>query len=416
MEKTNQGGGKVAAEKNDAKGNGLQIFLVVLVLVSMGMNVYLLRHYAGQDDSMEVMTSWAEENKQIQEELTSITTTLADLAARQTSQEASAKAVLDTLTLIDARQAAKDAEPVVEPSVVDKESWTTANAEVQEALASITTTLADLAARQTSQEASTKAVLDTLTLIDARQAAKDAEPVVEPSVVDKESWTTANAEVQETLTSITTTLADLAARQTSQEASTKAVLDTLALIETRQATAEAEQAAAKEAALVEAPSVETSVEPSVEPSWVDKEAWAAGNKEIGEELSAIKALLGEIMTEVAGHNSVSDRSEAKEESEKEIETESDYSIRVMSSAAELTYQQDVDRPSPQASGIDEHACPVVEVRLLPGDSVWSIVARFKPSPSPVLVNEVVEYNGITDPRRLPVGFPVRVPMDLVNGN
>jgi len=390
----------VAAEKNDAKGNGLQIFLVVLVVVSMGMNVYLLRHYTGQDDSIEVMTSLADENKQIHEELTSITTTLADLATRQTTQEASTATVLETLTLIDARQANKDAEPVVEPNVVDKESWATANAEVQEVLTSITTILADLAARQTTQEASTTTVLETLTQIDARQASKDAEPVVEPNVVDKESWATANTEVQETLTSITTTLADLAARQTTQDASTASVLETLAQIDARQAVEEEKP--------VEAP--------SVEPSWVDKEAWAAGNKEIGEELSAIKALLGEIMTEVAGQNGVSDRTEAREEPKLEIETESDYSIQAMASAAELTYEHDVDQPSPQISGTNELTCPVVEVRLLPGDSVWSIVARLKPSPRPALVNEVVEYNGITDPRRLPVGFPVRVPMDLVNGD
>ncbi|MCK9525205.1 MAG: hypothetical protein M0R49_04675 [Limnochordia bacterium] len=390
----------MAAEKNDAKGNGLQIFLVVLVVVSMGMNVYLLRHYTGQDDSIEVMTSLADENKQIHEELTSITTTLADLATRQTTQEASTATVLETLTLIDARQANKDAEPVVEPNVVDKESWATANAEVQEVLTSITTILADLAARQTTQEASTTTVLETLTQIDARQASKDAEPVVEPNVVDKESWATANTEVQETLTSITTTLADLAARQTTQDASTASVLETLAQIDARQAVEEEKP--------VEAP--------SVEPSWVDKEAWAAGNKEIGEELSAIKALLGEIMTEVAGQNGVSDRTEAREEPKLEIETESDYSIQAMASAAELTYEHDVDQPSPQISGTNELTCPVVEVRLLPGDSVWSIVARLKPSPRPALVNEVVEYNGITDPRRLPVGFPVRVPMDLVNGD
>jgi hypothetical protein len=192
----------------------------------------------------------------------------------------------------------------------------------------------------------------------------------------------------------------LAARQTTQDASTASVLETLAQIDARQAVEEEKP--------VEAP--------SVEPSWVDKEAWAAGNKEIGEELSAIKALLGEIMTEVAGQNGVSDRTEAREEPKLEIETESDYSIQAMASAAELTYEHDVDQPSPQISGTNELTCPVVEVRLLPGDSVWSIVARFKPSPRPALVKEVVEYNGITDPRRLPVGFPVRVPMDLVNGD
>ncbi|NMB21052.1 MAG: hypothetical protein GX979_09295, partial [Firmicutes bacterium] len=136
----------MTAEKSDKKGNGLQIFLVVLVLVSMVLNVYLFRYYAEQDDGVEVMTTWADANREIHQELTSITKTLADLEARQGAQDESIQSVLETLTIVETRQAEEAARPAVEPNWLDKDSWADANAQMQDFMASITKTLADLEA------------------------------------------------------------------------------------------------------------------------------------------------------------------------------------------------------------------------------------------------------------------------------
>ena len=321
----------MAAEKNDKKGNGLQIFLVVLVLVSMGLNVYLFRYYAEQDDGIEVMTSWSDANQQIREELRVITTTLTDLEARQSTQEASTQSVLETLTLMETRRAEEAAAPVVEPNWLDKESWLDANAEIHEVLESITTTLRDLEARQLTQETSAQSLLETLTMIENRQAEEAAAPVVEPN-------------------------------------------------------------------------------------WVDKESWATSSQQMREELSTIKALLGEIVAELEEARAVKEAETARgavehNESAFNLEGNSASTVPVLAQVADRSLEHEVV----SAEEMEEHVCPVVEVKLLPGDSVWSIVQRFKPFPRPALLQAVVEYNGITNPRQLPVRFPVKVPMDLVNG-
>ena len=301
----------MASESNEKKSNRLQVFLVVLILVSMGLNVYLFRYYAEQDDGVEVMTSWADANTQIHEELASVTVMLADLEARQSAQETTTKEIYETLVLVDTRQAAQDSAAVTAPEGLDKESWEVANTEMQAALASVTTMLADLEARQAVQETTAKEMYKTLVLVDARQAAQDVAAPIAPDVLDKESWEVASAQIQQ-------------------------------------------------------------------------------------ELVAIKALLDQVLQQSEEAQAI----EPQLRSEVEPET----SIQVMASAPELTYEQQT-----------EHGCSIATVRLLPGDSVWSIVARFRPSPSPALVDKVVEFNEITDPRRLPVGFTVQVPLDLVNG-
>ncbi len=295
----------MAEESKDKKSNRLQLFLVVLVILSMGLNVYLFRYYAEQDDGVEVMASWADANAQIQKELVSVTTTLAELEARQSSQETTTKGIYDTLVLVDTRQAAQDSASAMAPEGLDKVSWETANTEIHAALTSVTTMLAELEARQSAQETTTKEIYETLVLVDTRQAAQDSASAMAPEGLDKDSWETANARVRQ-------------------------------------------------------------------------------------ELSEIKAVLDQLLVQTEAERTV-------------IELEN--SIQAMASAPELTYEQVVT----------EYGCSIATVRLLPGDSVWSIVARFKPSPSPDLVNRVVAFNEIADPRRLPVGFVVQVPLNLVNG-
>ena len=452
-----RGGGKLTAEKSDKKGNGLQIFLVVLVLVSMVLNVYLFRYYAEQDDGVEVMTTWADANREIHQELTSITKTLADLETRQGAQDESVQSVIETLTLVEARQAEEAARPAVEPNWLDKDSWADANEKMQDSLASITKTLADLEARQGAQDESIQSVIETLTLVETRQAEEAATPAVEPNWLDRDSWADANEKMQDTLVSITKTLADLEARQGAQDKSLQSVIETLTLVETRQAEEaatpavepnwldrdswadanekmqdtlvsitktladlEARQGAQDKSlqsvietlTLVETRQAEEGATPAAEPNWIDRESWATANQQIGEELSTIKVMLDEIKVEVQEAKEAVERNEDAQvqgsASLLELETETDRTIQVMAPLAEATYQENLIEA-------EEHTCPIVEVRLLPGDSVWGIVARFRPSPRPTLVNAVVEYNEITDPRRLPVGFPVKVPMDLVNG-
>ncbi len=271
----------MAAESSEKKKNGLQILLVVLVLVSMGLNVYLFRYYAEQDDGVEVMTFWEAANTQMHDELASIKATLVELETRQSAQESATSEIL--------------------------------------------------------------------------------------ALLESDLWV-------EEFSSITETLNQLEARQMAQESA---------------------------------------------PAWVDKESWEAANTQMHDELASIKAMLELILTE--------NEEEPEPESNpipaivpdlalnQDQEIESDASIHVMapaSVASEVTYVEDAQYPK----DAEERSCPIVEVKLLPGDNVWSIVARFKPSPSPALVGKVVEFNGITDPRRLPVGFPVRIPVELVNGD
>lgn len=300
----------MATEGNDKKSNRLQVWLIVLVIVSMGLNVYLFRYYAEQDDGVEVMTSWADANTQIHKELTSVKAMLADLEARQSAQDTTTKEIYETLVQVDDRQVAQNSASAAAPTGLDKESWEVANTEIHEVLASVQAVLTDLEARQSAQETTTKEIHETLVLVDNRQAAQDSASAAASEGLDKESWEAANAQIQE-------------------------------------------------------------------------------------ELSAIKAMLDQIL--------VQNEKEIAAALEPDFEIEFEDSIQVMASAPELAYEQ-------QAG----HDYPIAIMRLLPGDTVWSIVARFKPSPSPTLVDRVVEFNKIADPRRLPVGFPVRVPLDLVN--
>lgn len=52
----------------------------------------------------------------------------------------------------------------------------------------------------------------------------------------------------------------------------------------------------------------------------------------------------------------------------------------------------------------------VSVRLLRGDSIWTILQRCGMKPTPELIERVLELNGITDPARIPAGTYLRIPM------
>lgn len=260
----------VESSGSDKKKNGLQIFVAVLVLISMGLNVYLFRYYAEQNDVVEVMTSWEEANTRIQQELSSLTAMLVELETRQSKQEAITDALLEALAKIEARQMEEASQPFLEPDAVDQQSWEDGITQIREELFAI------------------KAMLELI--LDENTAESELEHVSNPVSV------------------AATAVPDVALNQDDETP--------------------------------------------------------------------------------------------------------DGSIQVMASASGATYVDDVQ----YLKDIDEHSCSIVEVKLLPGDSVWSIVARFKSNPSPALVNEVVEFNNIVDPKRLPVGFPIKVPMELVNGD
>jgi len=453
----------LTAESKEKKTNGLQIFLVVLVLVSMVLNVYLFRYYAKQDDDVEVIASWEAANQQIQKDLSSVTAMLTDVETRQSTQETTTKEVLnllesqpwveglstitDSLTAIEARQVEEALAPVPEPNWVDKETWNAADLQIQETLSSVRVMLTDLETRQSALDAATTDILETLVAMDARQAEEALAPAPEPNWVDKESWKAANEQIRSDLSSVTTTLVGLETR----------ITDSLATVEARQAAEDAKPAvepnwvdkesweAANEQirsdlssvtttlvgletritdslVMVEARQAAEDAEPVAEPNWVDKDSWETANAQTQEELSVIKEMLIEI---TAKSQEAAESAEAEESTESPESVESalnpgpasepDSSIQVMASAPEATYVQHAAGPSYLQAAV-ERDCSIVEVRLLRGDSVWSIVSRFKSPPSPALVKEVVEYNCITDPRRLPVGFPVRIPMELVNGS
>ena len=253
----------VESSGSDKKKNGLQIFVAVLVLISMGLNVYLFRYYAEQNDVVEVMTSWEDANTRIQQELSSLTATLVKLETRQSKQEAMTDALLEALAKIEARQMEEASQPFLEPDAVDQQSWEDGITQIRKELFAI------------------KAMLEPILV--ENTAEFELEHVSNPVPV------------------AATAVPDVALNQDDETP--------------------------------------------------------------------------------------------------------DASIQVMASA-----------PGEYLKDIDEHSCSIVEVKLLPGDSVWSIVARFKSNPSPALVNEVVEFNNIVDPKRLPVGFPIKVPMELVNGD
>ncbi|HBG02158.1 MAG TPA: hypothetical protein DDW87_11385, partial [Firmicutes bacterium] len=202
----------MTAESKEKKTNGLQIFLVVLVLVSMVLNVYLFRYYAKQDDDVEVIASWEAANQQIQKDLSSVTAMLTDVETRQSTQETTTKEVLnllesqpwveglstitDSLTAIEARQVEEALAPVPEPNWVDKETWNAADLQIQETLSSVRVMLTDLETRQSALDAATTDILETLVAMDARQAEEALAPAPEPNWVDKESWKAANEQIR----------------------------------------------------------------------------------------------------------------------------------------------------------------------------------------------------------------------------
>ncbi len=309
----------VAEDKNknknkdkDKKTNRLLLFLVLVVLVSIGVNVYLFWSYGDQDDAIEVMASW-------QEELSSVTDILANLEVRQSVQETVTQEVLNLL----------EAQP-----------WTASSAQIQEGFSSLNESLA----------------------------------LMHPDGVDRETWNTANIQVQEALSLIRVMLYELEARQSTQGVAIEEIVATL--------DSQPWGDLSEKLAQIEMRQVAQASEPIVEPDWVDKESWEAANMQIQEELSSIKAMITQLLAEQSA------------------------SIPAMAPAQAVTYVEETE-------GVQSR--PVVEVRLRPGDSVWSIVSRFCISPSPALVDQVVEFNNIEDPRRLPVGFPVRLPLDIVNG-
>lgn len=60
----------------------------------------------------------------------------------------------------------------------------------------------------------------------------------------------------------------------------------------------------------------------------------------------------------------------------------------------------------------EHSPVNISLRLVAGDSLWSIVDRFYKNPSPELINKIAELNNITNPRALPTGSYLTIPYDL----
>ncbi|MDI9421902.1 MAG: hypothetical protein QM451_06715 [Bacillota bacterium] len=462
----------MTAESKEKKTDSLQIVLVVLVLVSMVLNVYLFRNYAKQDDAIEAIASWEASNEQIQKDLSSVTTMLTDAETRQSTQESVTKEVLqllesqpwveqlstitDALTAIEARQLEAASAPVLEPDWVDKETWSSANSQILEALTLMQVMLTDLEEVQSAQDTVTTGILETLAAMDARQAAEALEPAAEPNWVDKESWEAANQEIQSDLSRVTAMLLGLETR----------ITDSLAMVEERQAAEALEpavepnwvdkeswEAANQEIqsdlsrvtamllgletritdslAMFEERQAAESSEPAVEPNWVDKESWEAANQEIQSDLSQVTAMLLGLETRITEALAMVEERQAAESSEpedaltqEELQAIKEMLMEIIAKTDKAEALNSEPESEPMASvqvmapvaQVVEHECGIVEVRLLRGDSVWNIVARFKSPPSPALVNEVVEYNDIKDPRRLPVGFPVRIPMELVNGN
>ncbi len=462
----------MTAESKEKKTDSLQIVLVVLVLVSMVLNVYLFRNYAKQDDAIEAIASWEASNEQIQKDLSSVTTMLTDAETRQSTQESVTKEVLqllesqpwveqlstitDALTVIEARQLEAASAPVLEPDWVDKETWSSANSQILEALTLMQVMLTDLEEVQSAQDTVTTGILETLAAMDARQAAEALEPAAEPNWVDKESWEAANQEIQSDLSRVTAMLLGLETR----------ITDSLAMVEERQAAEALEPAVEpnwvdKESweavnqeiqsdlsrvtamllgletritdslAMFEERQAAESSEPAVEPNWVDKESWEAANQEIQSDLSQVTAMLLGLETRITEALAMVEERQAAESSEpedaltqEELQAIKEMLLEIIAKTDKAEALNSEPESEPMASvqvmapvaQVVEHECGIVEVRLLRGDSVWNIVARFKSPPSPALVNEVVEYNDIKDPRRLPVGFPVRIPMELVNGN
>jgi hypothetical protein len=356
----------VAAENKEKPKNGLQIVLVVLVLISMGLNVYLFRYHSEQVEqvsSVEVMASWELSNAQIQEELAAIKASLVELETRQVEQETSTREILSLV------ESASWASEIL--SLLNSEPWT-------DELSALAETLA-------------------------------------PHGVDKESWEASSSQIQEELAAIKSSLGELETRQVAQETAAKEVL---VLLEDAPWASEILRILESEPWAHEL----SSLAERLTSTGVDKESWEAANAQIHEELAAIKALLelvfdeAEVMPESELESEAVTAIAPNPSSPQRQELEEEAGIQVMAAASTPVPSELANGEAGQGlMGEEGHVCPTIEVKLLPGDSVWSIVARFRPSPSPELVEKVVAYNEITDPRRLPVGFPVKVPMDLVNG-
>lgn len=244
-------------------------------------------------------------------------------------------------------------------------------------LSSVTDILANLEARQSVQETVTQEVLNLLESAQIQEgfsSLNESLALMHPDGVDRETWNIANIQVQEALSLIRVMVYELEARQSTQGVAIEEIVATL--------DSQPWGALSEKLAQIEMRQVAQASVPIVEPDWVDKESWEAANMQVQEELSSIKAMITQLLAEQSA------------------------SIPAMAPAQAVTYVEETDAVQSR---------PAVEVRLRPGDSVWSIVSRFCIAPSPALVDQVVEFNNIEDPRRLPVGFPVRLPLDIVNG-
>jgi hypothetical protein len=172
-------------------------------------------------------------------------------------------------------------------------------------------------------------------------------------------------------------------------------------------------------AMVEERQAAEALEPAVEPNWVDKESWEAANQEIQSDLSRVTAMLLGLETRITDSLAMVEERQAAEALEpedaltqEELQAIKEMLMEIIAKTDKAEALNSEPESEPMASvqvmapvaQVVEHECGIVEVRLLRGDSVWNIVARFKSPPSPALVNEVVEYNDIKDPRRLRWAF------------
>lgn len=57
----------------------------------------------------------------------------------------------------------------------------------------------------------------------------------------------------------------------------------------------------------------------------------------------------------------------------------------------------------------------ISLRLLPGDNIWNLVARFVDSPSAELISEILEINNIADPKKISSGSRITLPLRKVSG-
>lgn len=346
------------SQKKDIKA--WYIVLIVLMIVSIGVNVYLFRYHAKQDDAVEVMVDllkgqpWETIDAQLQVEIASIMAMLSQMAEEQALQEAVTQDILAAL---------------------ENEPWAAGQEDIEVELSSISIALSQFEGRQIAQE---RAIMDIMDLLAS------------------EPWSGANEQVHERFTSIDGILGLLIALQREQNVVTTEIKELLAskpwdagqeqieegLREVNQALGELKEQQIVQNVATE----EVAIFLKSEPWDTEQGQIQASIVQIQEELAIIKGILDELVIE------------------NKEETDPEESIPAMASAqSTVTYGQEVE--AQQTNG-------VVAVKLLSGDNVWNIVSRFYDSPSPGLVKKVVDFNDILDARFLPVGFNLRVPLEM----